>query len=294
MRPDWEQLRHAILDASATDIGVASSTRTVGGGDINDSYRVESSGRQYFLKLNGPSALPMFEAEADGLRAMSAVEGCRVPGVIASGTTESQSFLLLEWLELQSGGATEEERLGRGLAMLHRTASGRFGWPHDNFIGTTAQINRHSEDWQTFYRDQRLAPQLALATANGFGGRIQDLGDRLMTALPDILAGHEPAVSLTHGDLWGGNRAWLADGTPVLFDPAVCFADRETDLAMTRLFGGFGARFYDAYNESWPLPAGHERRVGLYQLYHLLNHLNLFGSGYLGRSTGVMEKLLHE
>lgn len=293
MRPDWEDLRQAILNLAATDIGVSSSAHAVGGGDINESYCVESSGQKYFLKLNALSALSMFEAEADGLGAMSVVEEIRVPRVIACGAAGVQSFLLLEWLELHAGRSAEEEKLGRGLALLHGISSSQFGWPRDNFIGSTIQANRQSENWLSFYREQRLAPQLALAAKRGFGERLQGLGDSLMTVLPEILADHEPAVSLTHGDLWGGNRAWLTDGTPVLFDPAICYADRETDLAMTSLFGGFGSAFYSAYYEAWPLPDGHERRVGLYQLYHLLNHLNLFGSGYLRRSTGVMEKLLH-
>ena len=170
----------------------------------------------------------------------------------------------------------------------------RFGWPRDNTIGTTPQVNAWGDDWAEFFRDRRIAPQLALAARNGHGGALQRDGERLLAAIPALLAGHAPAPSLLHGDLWSGNAACLATGEPVIFDPAVYYGDREADLAMTELFGGFGADFYAAYRDAWPLPDGYERRRTLYNLYHVLNHLNLFGGGYGAQAETMIARLLAE
>jgi protein-ribulosamine 3-kinase len=188
--------------------------------------------------------------------------------------------------------------MGRALAAMHRAtgrqAGAQFGWRRDNFIGSTAQCNRGRDDWPGFWRDARLLPQLALAARNGLGSRLIDTGERLATVLPRLLSGHAPQPSLLHGDLWRGNASFLADGSPALFDPAVYFGDREADLAMTELFGGFPPGFYAAYTEAWPLDAGYPLRRDLYNLYHVLNHANLFGGGYAAQSQALMERLLAE
>ncbi|MGB7551997.1 MAG: fructosamine kinase family protein, partial [Chromatiaceae bacterium] len=180
---------------------------------------------------------------------------------------------------------------GRRLAHLHRQSQARFGWDRDNFIGSTPQPNAEAQDWASFWQTRRLGPQLNLALAQGFGGRLQDRGRRLGEACPALID-HSPQPSLLHGDLWSGNMAFDAAGQPVLFDPAVYYGDREADLAMTELFGGFGADFQAAYREAWPLDPGYQVRRDLYNLYHILNHLNLFGAGYLGQALGMIDRLL--
>ncbi len=282
------------LIRSATGIGISKNTdlHAVTGGDIHASYRLESDRGPLFLKLNDARSLPMFAAEADGLAAIRQSEAIRVPEVIAFAGDDQLSFLLLEWLEMSSGGPREDGELGRCLARLHRCQGQAHGWPTDNFIGSTPQVNTLNDDWTEFYRQCRLRPQLEMAAGNGFAGSLQDLGDRLCDSLDRLLESHQPPPSLLHGDLWGGNQAVLADRRPVIFDPAVYRGDRETDLAMTRLFGGFGESFYSAYEQEWPLPEGAGARCRLYQLYHLLNHLNLFGASYLDRATVMIRGLL--
>ena len=282
------------LVRSATGIGISEKTglQAVTGGDIHASYRLETDRGPLFLKLNDARSLPMFAAEADGLAAIRQTETIRVPEVIAYAGDDRLSFLLLEWLDMSSGGSREDRDLGRSLARLHRCQGKVHGWPADNFIGSTPQINTANDDWTDFYRQCRLRPQLEMAAASGFAGPLQELGDRLCDRLDHLLDSHRPPPSLLHGDLWGGNQAVLADRRPVIFDPAVYHGDRETDLAMTRLFGGFSEAFYSAYEEEWPLPEGVGPRCRLYQLYHLLNHLNLFGAAYLERVTAMMRGLL--
>jgi len=174
---------------------------------------------------------------------------------------------------------------------LHQSTRERFGWHRDNTIGLTPQHNAWSEDWVSFLREQRLGFQLQLAAENGFTGSLQVQGARLLKRLPVFFERYTPHAALLHGDLWGGNWA-CCDGAPVIFDPAVYFGDPESDLAMTRLFGGFGTAFYEAYERKAPLAPGHRERCDLYQLYHVLNHLNLFGSAYLGRAQELINKLL--
>ena len=201
---------------------------------------------------------------------------------------------MLEWIEPGPGGAACERRLGEGLAALHTVTAPRYGFRHNNTIGRTPQANEWCADWIEFFRERRLRPQLVLGEQRGFPRRLCARAARLLEALPALLAGHRPRASLLHGDLWGGN--WLAStaGEPVLFDPAVYYGDRETDLAMTRLFGGFGPAFYRAYESAAPLPAGAALRAELYNLYHVLNHANLFGGGYAASAQLLIDRLLSE
>jgi len=218
-----------------------------------------------------------------------------VPHVGAQAACEDTAILVLEWLDI--GGGRNGAALGRALAALHRARprSGqngeRFGWTRDNWIGGTTQHNRWTDDWCAFFREQRLAPQLALAAQHGFG-KLQRDGDRLLDSLSSILGSRDPEPSLLHGDLWSGNAAMLVSGEAVIFDPAVYVGDREADIAMTTLFGGFDAAFYEAYCDAWPLEAGYDVRRDVYNLYHVLNHLNLFGSGYLAQAARMLARLL--
>ncbi len=264
----------------------------VAGGCINAAYRLDCGGARFFLKLNAPSALDMFEAEAHGLRALAGAGVLRVPQPIVCGLAGVHAYLVTEFIELTAADASCEEMLGRQLASLHRLCRVRYGFGRDNFIGASAQPNGESADWVEFWRDRRLGQQLALAAAQGYTGTLQDKGEKLLDALPRLLAGHAPPASLLHGDLWSGNRAADARGAPVLYDPAVYYGDRECDLAMTELFGGFSARFHHAYREAWPLEPGYEARKTLYNLYHVLNHLNLFGGGYARQAEAMMGALL--
>ena len=257
-----------------------SAAEPVSGGCIHRCYRAQRDGRAVFLKLNDARFADAFAAEADGLAALRAA-GCRAPEPIAHGTAGASAYLLLEFLELRSGG--DFASLGTMLAAMHRRQAERYGWPRDNYIGATAQPNGWSESWMAFWRERRLEPQLALAARNGY--RID------VPPVWQLLEGHEPAPSLLHGDLWSGNAGFLPDGAPALFDPAVYYGDREADLAMTELFGGFARQFHSAYEAAWPLAPGYARRKHLYNLYHLLNHLNLFGGGYLAQVRSALRLL---
>jgi fructosamine-3-kinase len=228
-----------------------------------------------FLKDGAPERADAFAAEADGLEALR--PHIRAPRVLDRGVKDGNAFILLEQLNLKRGGDYAE--LGRMLAALHRQTGPRFGWHRDNYIGLAAQQNGWCDDWSEFWRERRIRPQAERAGVEVSLDRIQQL-----------LENHRPQPSLLHGDLWSGNAGFTKEG-PVIFDPAVYYGDREADLAMTELFGGFPREFYRAYDAAFPLAAGYETRKHLYNLYHLLNHLNLFGAGYLGQVKGTLRLL---
>lgn len=289
----WQAISQQISAATGQPFSVGSG-RPVGGGCINSSYQITDGARRFFLKTNRAACLAMFEAEAEGLREIAASGAVRVPAPVCAGLAEGSAFLVLEFIDFASGAKGGAEALARQLAQMHRKTGAHYGWHRDNTIGSTPQPNRLSSHWPDFWRDQRLGFQLALAARNGYGGALQRQGERLMGKLDAFFVGHAPAPSLLHGDLWGGNYGFDPAGEPVLFDPAVYYGDREVDLAMTELFGGFPAAFHDAYQEAFPLDAGYRARKTLYNLYHILNHLNLFGGGYLGQAEGMIARLLSE
>ncbi len=288
--PDWSVINRA-LRAAGRRVGDDARPRPVGGGDISAAWRLDAADGPVFLKTGPASSYEMFSAEAEGLAELAAADAIRVPEVVAFGVAGDTAYAAFEWLDFGRPGPDTERKLGERLAALHRTTRQRFGWHRDNTIGLTPQPNDRTDDWVTFLRDQRLGFQLRLAADNGYTGALQERGGRLLDRLGVYFEGYAPRASLLHGDLWGGNWG-SCDGEPVVFDPAVYYGDRESDLAMTRLFGGFGRAFYDAYEAAWPLAPGHRERNDLYQLYHVLNHLNLFGSGYLGRARDLISKLL--
>ena len=247
-----------------------------------------------FTKTGEPDALARFEAEADGLAALRATGTVRVPEVLSCGLVDGRSRIELEYLDLCGLDRASGAELGRRLAELHRHTGERFGWATDNFIGGSPQENTRRDNWALFYADRRLRPQLRWARGNGMERKLADMGESLAERLPAFFVDYQPRASLLHGDLWSGNASALADGTPVIFDPAVHFGDREADIAMSELFGGFPESFYASYRLASPLDAGYETRKTLYNLYHVLNHFNLFGAGYLGQARRMIEKLLAE
>ncbi|MBD2346504.1 fructosamine kinase family protein [Anabaena subtropica] len=264
--------------------------RSVSGGCINQGYAVSDGTLTYFVKLNQASQVAMFEAEALGLKQMLATNSIRVPKPICWGTADNSGYIVLEWLEMGSGNTTSWEQMGRKLAKMHKATNQQgYGWDINNTIGSTPQINTWKADWTEFYAQHRLGYQFQLARRRGGSFPKQD---ELLAALPELLAEHEVQPSLVHGDLWGGNAGCTVSGEPVIFDPATYFGDREVDIAMTELFGGFPAAFYKGYNQEFPLDAGYEGRKTIYNLYHILNHFNLFGGGYTSQANRMIEQIL--
>jgi fructosamine-3-kinase len=286
----WISIAAAISQATHATFTIE-NRRPISGGSINQCHAVQDGELQYFVKLNHGDRAAMFEAEAQGLRQLAATRTINTPKVICQGKVGAQCFLVMQYFDLggrQRGGGAWAA-LGRQLAQMHRLSIGDrgFGWDRDNTIGLTPQANPWTADWATFWVEQRIAPQLKLAGAGRFLR-----GDRLLAAIPHMLAGYKPQASLVHGDLWSGNAAVDRNGDPVIFDPAVYYGDREVDIAMTELFGEFPDAFYQAYEETWPLDDGYETRRDLYNLYHVLNHFNMFGGNYGDQADRLMAQLL--
>lgn len=286
-----QHLSTAIQDVSGQPFVLAQQC-TAGGGCIHQSLILSGrDGRRFFLKLNTPACAGLFAAEADGLVALAQSGAVRVPVPLAWGSDMHHAWLLLEYLELRPHG--DATALGRSLAALHHQTGKTFGWHRDNVIGRTPQPNPRYSDWILFLREHRLQWQLDLAQRNGADKTLLESGAHLLDRLEDFFPGYTPIPSLLHGDLWSGNHAYVGQ-TPALFDPAVYYGDREADLAMTELFGGFSSGFYAAYHAAWPLDPGYEVRRNLYNLYHVLNHFNLFAGGYAAQARRMITALLAE
>ena len=281
-------INEAIFSLFGPSVTVVDRQR-VSGGDTNRAYRFNlSNGERVFLKCNRPGLLDMFTAEADGLNALRAAGAIGVPEPLAAGADNTEAFLIMEYLESAPRRPDYWEAFGRELAMLHRAKCGpKFGFSTDNYIGSTPQQNALSDSWVSFFRDRRLIPQMKLAwdlLDDRTRRNLARVTDRLDSLLP------EPDFpSLIHGDLWSGNAICGPDGKAWILDPATYVAHFEADLAMTELFGGFPERFYRAYNEVNPIDRGYPDRRDLYNLYHLLNHLNLFGLPYLAEVKAVAD-----
>jgi len=288
---DWKQLGDEISQATGEHFEIKTH-REVSGGCINSAYQIESSKEKYFVKLNTANKLTMFEAEAEGLGELAKANALRVPEAVCTGVIQSQSYIVMEALVL--GGRGSMQNFAEQLAKMHRYSYSQFGWHRENTIGSTLQNNHYTTDWQTFFNEHRLGFQLGLAKKNGASKRLLDKGERVQSELTTFFAGYEPEVSLLHGDLWSGNYAFTREGEPTVFDPATYYGDREADIAMTELFGGFSHDFYSHYNALWPLDSGYPIRKTLYNLYHILNHFNMFGGGYESQSTGMCSEILAE
>ncbi len=267
--------------------------QVMGGGSINAAFLLTGhDGQQYFVKNNLTGQKAMFEAEARGLQEIASSKTLKVPKQVCFGENQAQSYIVLEYLDM--AGRADQRLLGEQLAAMHQMTAERFGWEINNTIGATFQPNDWMDNWLRFWSDQRLGFQLQLAAQNGYGGELQSLGEKLLIEMPALFTGREMKPSMLHGDLWGGNVAGLKDGTPVIFDPAFYYGDREADLAMTYVFGGFAPDFYASYQNAFPLDDGFAVRKTLYNIYHIINHLNLFGGGYHGQAIHMLEQVLSE
>jgi fructosamine-3-kinase len=289
----WNEIEAAIGEATGEPFRIE-RRNGVGGGCINEAHCLEGGARRYFVKLNSAGRLAMFEAEAAGLEAILASRSIYAPAPLATGVGGGRSWLVLEQIDFGTASRSTSAALGEQLAQMHRCTAEAYGWHRDNTIGATPQPNPWTAEWREFLRRHRLAFQLELAAGNGAPDRLVDRGRRLLENLGAFFADYRPAPSLLHGDLWGGNWGTDAQGRPVIFDPAVYFGDREADLAMTELFGGFDRTFYDAYDGAWPRDPGYRVRRSLYNLYHVLNHFNLFGGGYADQALRLVDGLLAE
>ena len=265
----------------------------VTGGSIQATYAVTlGTGDKVFVKAGPPDDMERLRAEARGLNALAETKTVRVPEVLLSGGEGQHYYLVLEHVDLRPGTEPGFERMGRELAALHRATAPAFGFERDNFIGATPQANVQADDWPEFFRTRRLLPQLQRAARGACAGQWVDEALRLAESAALFFPGYTPVPSLLHGDLWGGNAGFVDGGTPILYDPAVYYGDRETDIAMTELFGGFAPGFHAAYREAWPLDPGYATRRDLYNLYHVINHVNLFGAGHVARAHDLTARLL--
>ncbi len=290
---DQALIRAAVDRAGRDELVVV--TRPVGGGCISDAWWIElEGGSSLFVKSGSGVSGKMFECEAEGLKALAQVGSLRVPRDARTGSVGPIHFLVMEAIPTGRPGPGFFADFGRRFAELHRSATGdAYGFPHDNYIGASLQPNGRMESWTEFFRLRRLGYQLELARRRGLAdAELGRLGDRLLDGLDRWLDEPDEPPCLLHGDLWSGNYLVDAEGAPVLVDPACYYGRREADLAMTLLFGGFSPEFYRAYDEAWPLAPGSTERLEIYKLYHLLNHLNLFGGAYHGQCVGALRKLV--
>ena len=278
----------AIATLRGPDVRVVGRQR-VSGGSINEAWRLDlSDGGRLFCKENSGRFREMFAREAEGLAALAGAGGPPVPRPLAFHGGPDRQWILLEWVEPGPRRADFWEDFGRAFARLHASTAPRFGFDHDNFIGATAQVNRWEDRWTDFFGRHRLGFQLDLARARGLAdGTLARAVERVVDRLPDLLPDDGGRPALLHGDLWSGNFMVGPNGEGVLIDPAVYYGHPEADLAMTELFGRMDPRFYAAYHEAAPIAPGYEERRDLYNLYHVLNHLNLFGGAYRGQALAI-------
>ena len=292
MKGNWHKIEQHISEVTGNTVRF-SHTKPVSGGCINQALQLtDSDNKHWFIKTNEPELIGMFEAEAAGLAVLKMSNSIKVPESICYGITQEFSYLVLEHIPLKS--QIKQQKTGEQLAKMHQTFSAKFGWCRNNYIGSTAQSNKYHDDWISFWKDERLLFQLNLAKEKGYAHRAYDEGLELAQKIALFFTDYQPKPSLLHGDLWGGNCAADINGDPVIYDPAIYFGDRETDIAMTELFGGFNSGFYAAYNNSYALDPGYKTRKNLYNLYHILNHYNLFGGSYALQATSITQKLLSE
>ncbi|MDN5349992.1 MAG: hypothetical protein PWQ54_1388 [Bacteroidales bacterium] len=285
-------LLEELLKKHTGNEALIDQTQAVGGGSINAAYRIRYAGQDFFLKYNQAKRYPkMFELEAKGLRILSKTKKIRLPEVIGQGEAGQNAFLLLEHIETDYPDHNFWEIFGKELADLHRETNQTFGLDHNNYIGSLPQNNSPAPSWSEFFIAQRLKPQLKMAAEKGMvNTTILNYFEKLYAKLPGLFP--EEAPALLHGDLWSGNFLCDSNKTPVLIDPAVYYGHREMDLAMSKLFGGFSPRFYEAYHAAFPLEKGWQERVDLCNLYPLLVHVNLFGGGYVGQLQSCLNRFV--
>jgi fructosamine-3-kinase len=285
----WTKIAQQISNITGNKFEIA-NRKSIAGGCINQGYAVSDGDRTYFVKINRASALEMFVAEAFGLEQMYATKTIRIPQPICWDVVGDSCYLVLEWLDLGGSSNQSWEMMGKQLAAMHRVGiASFFGWERNNTIGSTFQCNTQTDNWANFFSDRRIGYQLQLAQRHGTS--FLD-ADKVIISVKNILAEYHPQPSIVHGDLWSGNAAILRTGEPTIFDPATYYGDREVDIAMTELFGGFPAAFYRGYNREWQLDEGYQQRKTLYNLYHILNHFNLFGGSYLSQTNRMIQEII--
>ncbi len=288
----WSFISDAITEAVGEPFVVRQRMK-VSGGSICSTFKVDDGSTAYLVKLNRADAKWAFETERDGLDLLRAVGAeVRIPGVVSVGSAQDRSWMVLEFVAMRPATDESAGKLGAAMAQIHRSVGTSYGWERDNAIGSSLQVNKEGTNWARFFRDQRLAVQLEMATRNSLDIALLRKGELVLDECERLLGNHQPQPSLLHGDLWSGNQAVDSEGRAVLFDPAVYYGDRECDLAMTRLFGGIPDNFLRAYHDSYPIDHGFERRMHLYNLYHLLNHANMFGGGYIRQAEKTMDRIL--
>ncbi|MBT4837101.1 MAG: fructosamine kinase family protein [Methylococcales bacterium] len=288
---NWTKIDQAISQATSSKFTTTDSL-SVGGGCINTAYKISNGKKSYFIKFNHVDKIDMFVAEQHGLQQIIDSQTINAPQPIVTGITQQNAYIILEYIKFSNGSCQTD--LGKQLAKMHQQTQNKFGWHINNTIGSTEQINQWTDSWVTFWKQHRLGFQANLAKRNGYA---KDLGQELDRLIEDchlFFSNHQPEPSLLHGDLWGGNFSCDPSGNPIIFDPATYYGDRETDVAMTELFGGFNTTFYRSYQENHPLDSGYNTRKQLYNLYHILNHLNMFGGSYLAQAKQMTKSLLTE
>ena len=253
--------------------------------------RAQSEEADCFLKIGSNNDFNRFAAEARGLELISLTNTVQTPQVLSLGNIGDNAYILMEFLDMGPQTNHSALELGKQLAKMHKTTADSFGLEQTNWIGLTEQLNKQETDWVVFYKDQRLLPQLELAYSKGYTATLEDKASHLLNNLDVFFEDYEPVPSLLHGDLWSGNWGTLYNNEPVIFDPAVYYGDRETDIVMTLLFGGFSQEFYESYNHTWSMSSSFNTRQDLYNLYHVINHLNIFGTSYLTQSENLLDKL---
>ncbi|AWL11825.1 Protein-ribulosamine 3-kinase [Saliniradius amylolyticus] len=282
----WHFISEQISQSLGIDF-VCDDIRQLGQ-QFTQSFRIANDKRRFFVKLGQPNQLAMLEAEANGLTHLAQAADFDVPKVICVGQVSQHSFLVLSYIRFEEGDHALWGQLGRALARFHRQdTQAMYGWEEDNYIGSTPQLNRWHKKWHRFFAEQRIGYQLQrLSEASQLNVHI----DRVVDSVQRLLAGHQPLPSPLHGDLWQGNVGF-SHQRPILYDPAYYYGDRETDLAMTELFGGFPHTFYEHYQDEWPLPEEYQYRKSVYQLYHILNHALMFGGHYLQSAQQHLDHL---
>ncbi|WNO11042.1 fructosamine kinase family protein [Teredinibacter sp. KSP-S5-2] len=289
---DWNPILQQLSTASDSPIQINKLT-PVTGGDIHNSYiLITTDGKRFFIKTNTVDCEPVLATEAEALEAIRETQCIKTPCPFTYGTTNQCAYLAMEYLSFTSH-PQNQSTLGKQVAMLHRNLCKKYGWQGDNYIGRSPQFNLWHTNWCEFWITQRLIPQLKMAYQTGFSSQLAPFEQQLTKAIQSVLQDHQPDPSLLHGDLWSGNAGHLEDGTPAIFDPASYYGDREADIAMTELFGGFSPAFYQSYRDQWPIDGEYKRRKPIYNLYHMLNHLNLFGGGYLNSCLSLINTIIH-
>jgi len=285
----WTHIAENISEVTNIPFRIKNK-QTVHGGCINQAFHIQDNEQNYFVKVNDRSSLDNFHSEVTALSAIQKTNSIKVPKIMGSGSFENFSFLILEYLHLKNRGSIRDFAIA--LASLHKNQSKMFGFHQNNYIGATKQINSSMHDWAEFFLQNRIGYQLELLESKYDIRALRNNEKLLKEKIEYLFKNHSPAPSLLHGDLWQGNYSFDRDGTPVIFDPASYYGDHEAELAMLELFGSPGKAFFDTYQEYYPINKGYQQRKKLYNLYHILNHANLFGASYLAQANDMIEHLV--